>query len=250
MKSTVTEGIVLKTRNYREADKILTIFSRKEGKLVVLAKGLRRISSKRAGTLDVLNLVRMGLADSRAMQVVTETSLLDSFKAVKRNLENLKLGYVIVELLDKLTSFGEENIKIFELAVTSLHNIGRLKDGGRRLALTFFEYKLLYLLGYDPVLDFCTVCYSDILDTWSSIKFSAVTGGIICPNCNKGGILIDLETVSLMRSLRDLSFNDIQNNGVMREELKKAEEVILYFTEYILEGKIKSQKVFEKVLNS
>src|SRR3989344_6063863 len=141
MKSTVTEALVLKTRNYKEADKILTIFSRREGKMSVLAKGLRKIKSKRAGSLDVLNLVKMGIVDSKAIPVVTETALLDSFKAVKRNLDNLKLGYVIVELLDKLTSFGEGNTKIFELTIESLHNIGRLKDGGRRLALTYFEYK-------------------------------------------------------------------------------------------------------------
>ncbi len=58
MKHTSFEGVVIKKTNFSEADKIVTIFTRDHGKITVLAKGLRRLSSKRSGSLDLFSLVK------------------------------------------------------------------------------------------------------------------------------------------------------------------------------------------------
>jgi len=72
MRGFKTEGIVLKRRNFGEADRILTVFTKDRGKISVLAKGVRRITSRRAGNVELLNRVSIFLHQTRGMPILTE----------------------------------------------------------------------------------------------------------------------------------------------------------------------------------
>ncbi len=81
-----TEGIVLKRRNFGEADRILTIFSKERGKITVLAKGVRRITSRRAGNVELLNRTVMYLHQGRGLPILTEATTLEPYQKIKEDL--------------------------------------------------------------------------------------------------------------------------------------------------------------------
>lgn len=74
------EGIILKRRNLGEADRILTVFSKNLGKISVLAKGVRRITSRRAGNVELLNRVSMYLHRAKSFLILTEAISLNTFQ--------------------------------------------------------------------------------------------------------------------------------------------------------------------------
>ncbi|MBI4091250.1 DNA repair protein RecO, partial [candidate division WWE3 bacterium] len=87
-----SEGIVLKVRNHKEADKIVTLYTKKEGKMDFLAKGVRRINSRRSGSLDIINKIKFEYVSGQFLPVITEVEFLESFRALKKNLESLSYG--------------------------------------------------------------------------------------------------------------------------------------------------------------
>ncbi len=119
------EGVILKRRNLGEADRILTVFSLQKGKISVLAKGVRRITSRRSGNVELLNRVAMYLHQAKTFLILTEASSLDTFQKIKANLTLSTYAYHIIELIDKLTAENQENRILYEYIVEVLRRVER-----------------------------------------------------------------------------------------------------------------------------
>ena len=91
-----TEGIILKRRNFGEADRILTVFSLQRGKISVLAKGVRRITSRRAGNVELLNRVSMFLYPGKQFLILTEAESLETYPKLKGDLTLSTYAYHII----------------------------------------------------------------------------------------------------------------------------------------------------------
>lgn len=142
------QGIILKRQNFGEADKIITIMTREEGKLKVIAKGIRRISSRRSPHVELLNLSTLFIYKGKSLPILTEAQVIDDFADIKKSLKKIGFAYHFCELIDGLCPEGQKNEKAFYL----------LKDVIFRLETTLeehelskeFEQNLLRLLGFLP----------------------------------------------------------------------------------------------------
>lgn len=153
MPSYRTEGIILKRTNFSEADKILTIFSKHYGKIKVLAKGVRRINSRRGGNVELFNQAVLFLAEGKNFDILTEAQVLNSFRGLRSDLQKIGKAYYVCELVDRLCAEGQENRKVYELLVEKLSEISRLPAGRHgqlsdKINLREFEIELLKLLGF------------------------------------------------------------------------------------------------------
>src|SRR3989344_5545458 len=110
-----TEGIILKRRNFGEADRILTVFSQSRGKISVLAKGVRRITSRRGGNVELLNRVQMFLHPGKNLLILTEAVALDTYPKIKEELTLSTYGFHLIELVD-LSNTMKDILKILELS--------------------------------------------------------------------------------------------------------------------------------------
>lgn len=146
MKSYKTEAIILKSKNYGEADRILTVFSRTHGKLTILAKGARRINSKKGPTLEVFNKVYLLLSSGKNFDIVSESAVLENFEGLRKNLKLVGLAYNICELVDKLTPERQESMILFELLTKTLKSLST-KIYDKNLIINF-KQKILEDLGY------------------------------------------------------------------------------------------------------
>ncbi len=115
MRNLRTEGIVIKRKNYGEADRILTILTKDHGKISVKATGVRKITSRRSSHIELLNHVAMGLYKANAFPVLTEAKMIEDFAPVKNDFSKVGLAYHLCELIDGLCAENQENSKVFFL---------------------------------------------------------------------------------------------------------------------------------------
>lgn len=119
-----TEGIILKRINYGEADRILTIYTKHYGKIRALAKGVRRITSRRGGNVELFNQVTLFLHQGKNLDLLNEAQVVNSFKAWRRDLKKVAVAYYFAELVDKLTPEEQPNQAVFQLLSRYLGKIG------------------------------------------------------------------------------------------------------------------------------
>lgn len=153
MRSFKTEGIVIKRRNFSEADRIITIFSKRNGKITIKASGVRRITSRRSSHTELLNHSIFSLYQAKNMPLLTEIDSLNNFSDLKKDLKKVAASYHICELIDGLCAENslpagrqEENEAIFNLLTNTLNKIAN--NFNLKEAVYEFEIELLNLLGF------------------------------------------------------------------------------------------------------
>jgi len=143
-----SEGIVLARRNYGEADRILSVYTKNHGRISLIAKGIRRPKSRKRGHLEIFSYIRFQAATGRGLDLMTEAEVIDDFKEIRKNLKKVSLAYYFCEVVGKITHEGETNERLFDLI---LENLERLKEEKElRNQRLDFILKLLTLLGYWP----------------------------------------------------------------------------------------------------
>lgn len=143
-----SEGIVLLRKKYGEADRILSLYSSKFGKISVLAKGIRRPKSRKRGHLEVFSHINFQATKSDGLGIMTEADTIHSFEKIRSDLKKVSLAYYFCEVINKITHEHDENIEIFRLLVNTLI---RLETETKLKSLRkFFITKLLEAMGYWP----------------------------------------------------------------------------------------------------
>jgi DNA repair protein RecO (recombination protein O) len=148
MRSFTTEGIVLKKREYKDSDKFVTIFTKDYGKISIVARGIRKITSRRAGSLDTLNKVKISFTqNSKDYKNLSEIEVIDSHINIKNS--SLKQGnaFYYIELIDKSLEEDDKNTQLYKLLVRSLKLLEKQYIDEQVLRL-YFEVNLLKNLGY------------------------------------------------------------------------------------------------------
>lgn len=140
-----TEGIILKRINYGEADRIITIYTKHYGKVRALAKGVRRITSRRSGNVELFNQAILFLHKGKKLDILTEAQVVQAFKSWRQNLKKVATAYYFCELVDRLTPEEQANQVVFQLLSRYLSKIASasLPELARS-----FEEVLLKELGF------------------------------------------------------------------------------------------------------
>ena len=151
MNSYSVEGIVIKRHNLGEADKLITLFTPDHGKITVMAKGIRKLSSKRAGSLELFNLVKAAIVKGRGdLDTLTEVQTLHTFSSWRKHLGRVTLAYQLAEVVDKLTPDRQPHPRVFEILKNSLSQIGNLKIDWKT-KIDQWLLNILIDLGYWPL---------------------------------------------------------------------------------------------------
>ena len=172
-----SEAIVLRTYPLREADLLVTLFTRAEGKVKGVARSAKRSKRRFGGALEPLTWVR-AYYDDREGQ---ELSRLDSCDILESPLSStvdyprvVALEHV-AEMLDELLPDREANDAIFRLAVSVLH---QLRAGSIWMPLTYFQLWLVRLIGFLPELGECLAC--GVTLNGSPAYYHALADGLMC----------------------------------------------------------------------
>jgi DNA repair protein RecO (recombination protein O) len=244
-----TEAIVLRHSDFGEADRLLSVFTPHLGKVRLLAKGIRKPASRKAGHLELFTRTQLLIARGRNLDIVTQAQTVEPYLPLRQDLWRMSHAYYVGELVD---SFGEEqaeNEPLYTLLCQALGWICTSDD----LALTmrFFELRLLSLVGYQPQLFQCLHCKAPLEPVVN--YFSAEEGGMVCPRCaenqprqergteyRRGMRPIALGSLKALRYLQTRGYEECIRLQLQLSTRAEVEEVLQQYLVYVLERRLKS----------
>lgn len=141
-------GLVLKRKDYKEADRIITIFSQDYGKVTVLAKGVRKLKSRKRGHLEPFSLIFFQAAKGKNIDVLEEVETIYSFQKLRKGLKKATVAYFFVEVIDKVLREGEVNNDLYKIMLFYLRSLLKAKEL-KRLRENFIK-DVMINLGFWP----------------------------------------------------------------------------------------------------
>jgi DNA repair protein RecO (recombination protein O) len=240
------EAVVLRHSDYGEADRILVIYTRDAGKLRVIAKGVRKIRSRKAGHLEPFTRTALQLATGRDMAIVTQAETIDTYLPMRDDL--VKTGYAAyaIEVIDRFTYEEEANPAIYRLLTETLARISSQDDP--ILALRYYDLHLLDLLGFRPELFRCLGCGDEILP--QDQYFSVSQGGIYCPKCGVGrpdAVPISVEALKYMRHLLRSAYPEAARALLSAQVRAEMDDTLQRYMRYLLERSLNTPDFIREV---
>jgi len=148
MKYKKLTGIILKKQNYREADQILTVWTKEAGKIRVLAKSIRKPASKLAYSVQDLGIAQIDIVGSK-LPVLIGAKPIRQFQSLREDLQKTAIGLYGAELMLKMTADEHPNDQAYELLSDFLHDLDRLDYSVKYYPLLeCFSLELLEYLGF------------------------------------------------------------------------------------------------------
>jgi DNA repair protein RecO (recombination protein O) len=252
----LTNGIVLKRRDYREYDRLITIFTEEYGKIEAVARGVRKIVSKLAGHLEPLSYASFMLARGRTFDVLATSIKLSSFRIPQTNVLAFALSSYFFEAVDRLTRQNQPDRTLFRLLVKFLHVLEATVEEGshatdfqRMLVTEYFLYQLLRQLGYAPVLDRCAVGNESL--SAEPVYLSPKHGGLVCAEHRKSESFVaplSRQSVEVLRLMADQELAAVRlmnRDDVSLRQIGNAMNILLI---YHLGEPLQSQAFLTSVL--
>lgn len=240
------EAVVLRHSDWGEADRLLVLYSREQGKLRAVAKGVRRLRSRKAGHLQPFTRVALLLARGRDLWIVTQAETVEAYLALRDDL--LRTGYAAyaVELLDRFTYEDGENRRLYQMLTETLRRIANEEDAF--CAIRYYEIQLLDVLGYRPELIHCVKCRNEIRP--QDQFFSANLGGALCPAC--GAAIPEARPVSLaalkfLRHYQRSSYAEARRASLPASTRAEMEALLQYYLTYLLERALNTPAFLREV---
>ncbi len=246
-----TEGIVLRRKDFGESDRILTLFTRKLGRISGIAKGSRKPSSKIAGHLELFMRSSFLVSRGRNLHLITQAEVLEGYDTLRKDLNGIGLGSYVVELVDAVTYEEGSNLKLYDLLVTTLDALDSGKDPA--IITHYFELHLLGLVGFQPEFFICVECGKQIIEEDQYI--SGELGGVICPDCRGRIKRADLRPVPsrLLKYLRHFQRSSLQELLPISipDDLKSGlQELIRYYLTHTLEKHLNSPDFMNRIADN
>ncbi len=174
------KGVVIKSIEYGDNDKLLTVFTHEKGKMTVCVKGAQSIKCKHMPSCELFSYSEFELYEKMGKYWVRESYLCESFFRVRRSLESMYLGQYICELTCEFALYDQQDERLLRLLLNTLYLLsGDSKD--RRIIKGVYELKSASIEGFLPDIAGCTYC-NKLTDT---LYFNAIEGNIICSRCKK-----------------------------------------------------------------
>jgi len=228
------DAVVLRHSDWGEADRLLWLFTLEMGKVRVLAKGARKIRSRKAGHLEPFTRVQLLLAKGRELLLVTQAETIEAYLPLHDDLEGITYASYVVELLDRFTYEEGENRSLYQLLVDTLSRLSQMSE--KDLIIRYYELRLLDLVGFRPQLFHCLGCDEEIQP--QAQFFSAPEGGVLCPKCGSnasGAHPISMQALKYVRHFQRSTFSQAKKARLTPELNREIEIVMQHYLTYLLE---------------
>ena len=201
-----TSAFVLKKNNYREYDRVYTMYTSDYGKVSLLVRGARKIKSKLAPNLENFGEVKINFANGKAFNHLAGARTVIKNNSILKDNNKIFLAQDFFYLLDRFVKLGENDARIFSLLRSALDVLDREKDEKNFPKIqAYFFWRLADLLGYRPQLDGCVLCGSIII---GSSKFNVTENIVICDKCKGEGVKISEATLQNLRKIFETALED------------------------------------------
>lgn len=182
------QGLVLRVTDYNDRDALLTVLTRRHGKLTLKARGLRRKNSPLTAPCQLLAFGEFTLFEYRGMYTINEASSIELFQNLRRDLGKLSLGTYFAQAAEVISQEDLPNPELLSLLLNCLYALSKL-DLPEPQVKAVFELRAACLAGYTPELTGCHLCGNERAEQFDisagrlecSIHRSPDSGGIRMP---------------------------------------------------------------------
>jgi len=195
------EAVVLRTQKLGEADRIVTLLTRRHGRVRAVAKGVRRTGSRFGARVEPFMQVDLQLHEGKSLDTVTQAETISPFgERIAADYGRYTAGTAVLETAERLTSEEREPaLRLYLLVVGALR---ALADEAHTpsLVLDAFILRAMAVAGYEPTLDACSRCG----DPGPHRFFAVAAGGVVCPEHRPpGSATVSPPAVELLQALLD-----------------------------------------------
>ncbi|HEU0051204.1 MAG TPA: DNA repair protein RecO [Patescibacteria group bacterium] len=208
-------AIVLKSEPFREHDVWVTLYGKKEGKMIAVARGALNLHAKALGHLEPLSEIEVMIAKGSSFDKLAVARIVRPRLYLRERLEYLTVAGTFADLVARLTHPGINDERVFNL-LCELMDLGAISDAAisaerSRLLLSGSIIKLLDLLGYAPHIDACAHCHQPLAFPTFAIPSE---GGLVCFSCAREiassfRVPLSPDGVRLIRFLRHRPLADV-----------------------------------------
>ncbi|EYE88139.1 hypothetical protein Q428_09600 [Fervidicella metallireducens AeB] len=240
------QGVVLKSINIGESDKIITMLTDKFGKIDVVVYGARKSNSKFMASTQQFCYCEFVISKGKSLYNLKQCNIIESFQSILLNLDKLAYGSYFLELIDKLTEKDSVNLSLMGLLLKTLYIITHDEVDLELLKLVF-DFKAISLFGNMPYLNGCIKCRKKIEFGY----FSVSDGGIYCPKCkeNKFAYPINKETLNLLLKIKNIKLENLRDINIDKKTMNYLQEIMSNYIKYYINRDLKSLNLLSQIKN-
>ncbi len=239
-------GVVLRATKLGEADRIVTLLTRRTGRIRAVAKGVRRTKSKFGGRLEPFSHVDLQLYEGRNLDIVTQAEAVDQFGArISADYGRYTAATVLVETTERMTAEEREpSLRLYLLLVSALRALAET-DRDPSLVLDAFLLRAMRLAGWAPALAECARCGA----AGPHGAFHVASGGLLCAQCRSGAVMRPAPTsIALMVALADGDWTAAEGSDPVAR--REASGLVSALLQWHLERGLRSLPLVERVAPS
>ncbi len=246
-----TEGIVVRRRDQGEADRVLTVCS-PLGKLELVAKGVRKVRSRKAGHLELFAHSRLSVARSRSSwDVIGQAEMVEPHALLRADLARGSYARYVAELYDRFVTEEEGGAALFDLLVRTMGYLCR--EERLELLMRAYEQRLLGLVGFQPEWNHCVgerqegLCARSLTAQEDELYgLDPERGGALCPACYAASreqrqvIALSPAALALLRLCSRESFGRLRERPATAALMAEVEQAARHYITYHLERDVRS----------
>jgi DNA repair protein RecO len=128
MKTSITKGFVLKTRSLLNKDILFTVFSEDQGKVSAIAKGIKKITSRRAPHIQTGSLVEVEFSSRGDILYLQNSSLISGFSAIREDPKKVNFLYTFFFILDRILPEHQQEMQQYQITQGFVFDLARNTD--------------------------------------------------------------------------------------------------------------------------
>ncbi|MCX6760551.1 MAG: DNA repair protein RecO [Candidatus Nealsonbacteria bacterium] len=222
-----TSGFILKKNDRGEANRIFTVYTKDFGKLDLLARAERKITSKLRGGLELFYFSEIEFIQGKHYKTLIDAVLIDSFKSLKKDLKTLSVLSKISEVFDSLVREADPDEKIWNLLMEVFKKLNSTRP---EIVYYYFFWNFITTLGYRPELYNCSLCQKKLSP--KDIYFNDKEAGLTCGRCEnptESAKSINPDAIKIIRIILKKDWLTLKKLKIKKEELGSLKDISQYY---------------------
>ncbi len=240
------EAVIISHKDFGEADRLIRLFSLEYGKLSAIAKGARKIRSRKAAHIEPFTYSALVLAKGQSFWIITQADTKNAYLSIRADLRKTAKAAYVLELADRLTGDEQTEPAIFHLITGTLKRIDAMEDPYN--AVLNFELRMLDHTGFKPEFFRCVSCHKEIQP--EDQFFSVRLGGVLCPACGtlEGSYIpVSRNTLRYLRHFQRSPYSKLVDLCVDDKTALEITRVLGPYISYMTERKLNSPEFLKQI---
>jgi DNA repair protein RecO (recombination protein O) len=244
-----SDAFLLRSVDFRDSDRILTLLTRERGKLSALARGARKSQKRYGGALVPFAHIEVVLTQGRGKLLnITEATLYNPNTELSTHLERVGAASYVTEIIRESIPENLPDIPLFELLKAALPLIARVSLKQIVSVVVAVTLKILEINGIAVRLDRCSACGKPVPRN-RPVLFHPARGGVVCTRCGGGPLRLEADTIDGLIRLCQLSIHAVPDTNLSPQAAQQGEEALAAFMEHHWGRPLKTRAYFQRSMH-